>query len=718
VTSSRRLEWDSGADVGYQNYRPENGESHPDDGLSTIERIALARGCSAALRLEPEGTAGSVQQLNAVQFKPIAKSSKHVSKVPLAVSTPVEFGQRIAGSTTGTDSECEITPVVKIQAERRIFNGEEHSCNLAERKSTPIVQQNVQSLQFKEQEGCNVHSKKISSSLSDLHEHRHHEVSKNSLRRTQSHLSLLSKEDYETKAFQDSNNGSYPLRHQHKRNKGLATCSLSSSSISTVIPNHECPRMSDKLIQTPAFHVPARNSIGIQVSDMERDCKFVCATSCFTPAHDDSALKRVSALNPEKEVMLEGNDSDIIDKTDSNAAEDTRTAKRNPKCASAVKQNYFHMSQVQPQKQSYQEIKPRKLQANRKIENQNCALCRGVHRRRSSKCQWHLAADGTAQKVTDTSEEKLSSNIHEASLQTCTNQSEEDATENNSGTLDSITSSTQTAGSWFLGETPQSANENQNLSRRRGSSGVVGSANSFEYLPGHVYENNSLSVDKYLCRNVTAGRLFSESVLSQPLTGSAENKFEASNDKSWGSSVSSTFARDMERNVSALKDLFNSKSYNSDKKRNLMRQVINRLIETNCAEDKVLLESSVPWVPRKSLLPAAGHTVQEASQEDTSDGRKTRRTMERGEVSGDSDSEQQGVSNPRLPTPSAVHQAFSITDRGAQSGNALTLQLYSVIFHVRTVLQVASLLVFRCFISDGSVLICKPWVWTGGWGHH
>jgi hypothetical protein len=676
VTSSRRLEWDSGADVGYQNYQPENGASCPDDGLSTIERIALARGCSAALRLEPEGTAGSVHRLNAVQFKPIAKSSKHVSKVPLAVSTPVELGQRVAGSATGTDSECEITPVVKTQPERCIFIGEEHSCNLTERKSTSVVQQNVQSLQFKGQEDCNVLSKKISNSLSDLHEHRHHEASENSLRRSHSHLSLLSKEDYKTEAFQDSNNGSYPLRHQHKRNKGLATCSLSSSSISTVIPNHECPTMPDKLIETPACLVPAKNSIGIQVSDTERDCKSVCAASSFTPERDDSALKRVAALNPEKEIMLEGIDSDIIDKTDCNTAEDEITAKRSPKRVSAVKQNYVHMSPVQPQKQSYQETKHHKLQGDRRIENQNCALCKGMHRRGSSKCQWHLAADGTEQKLTDTSEEKPSTGIHKPPLQTCTNQSEEDSTEKNSGTLESITSSTQTAGSWCLGGTPQSANENQNLSGRRGSSGVVGSANSFEYLPGHVYENNSLAVDKYLCRNTTVGHLFSESASSQLLAGSAENRFEASNDKSWGSSVSSTFARDIEKSVRALKDLLNSKSYNSHKKTNLMRRVINRLIETSCAEDEALLECSVPCVPRKSRLPAAGHTVQEVSQEDTSYGHKTKRTMERGKVSGDSGSEQQVGSNPRPATPASVHQAFCVTDRGVQSGNALILQFY------------------------------------------
>ena len=76
VTLSQRLYWDSVADVGYQNYRPNAGESIPNEGFSTIERIALARGFPAAWRLEPAGMTGSMQQLNTVQFKPVTKRSK------------------------------------------------------------------------------------------------------------------------------------------------------------------------------------------------------------------------------------------------------------------------------------------------------------------------------------------------------------------------------------------------------------------------------------------------------------------------------------------------------------------------------------------------------------------------------------------------------------------------------------------------------------------
>jgi len=60
VASYKPLEWDSGADVGYFNSLAHNKQNN--EKLSTIERMALVRGCSAALRLDPEGTTESGMQ--------------------------------------------------------------------------------------------------------------------------------------------------------------------------------------------------------------------------------------------------------------------------------------------------------------------------------------------------------------------------------------------------------------------------------------------------------------------------------------------------------------------------------------------------------------------------------------------------------------------------------------------------------------------------------
>lgn len=680
VTSSRRLEWDSGADVGYQNFQPHEFPSG--EGLSSIERIALARGCSAAQRLEPEGTAGSVQ------LKPVTKISKFNSNVPMAMSTPLAFGQTVASSVAGADNEIEITPIQKLQGEKCIFHEEEFSHHhSANRHTTPFLHHQVQSAECKEGEGCNIMSKKVSTSLTDLNECGLHEAHKDLLSRSQSCLSLLSKEDFRTKSFQYSNSGSFPLQHQYKRNSCLATCSASSSSIATVVPNLDSPRISGKVVQTSAFHVPFRNSVGIQVSETAKDCKSLVSSPSFPHKVDGHDIRHVTS-NLEQDMELEGSDSDIVEKTDSNIAEDIRNAKHahNSQLSSVEKNNYSHVSQIQPQNNSFQNINCHKLQCNRTNANQSSAVCKGAHKRGGNEHQWCLSAARTQQTVSerharmseDTNVQRphgsLNSNSIKPVVQSYVNQSEEEAT----GTLDSLTSSTRTVGSWFIGDTPQSnGNLNENESGRRGSSGVVGSANSFEYLPGHVYENNTLAVDINLYRKAITEDSSSESVSSHPLAGFIDSKFKINDDRFWGSSISSTFATDLEKGIALLKDLLNSKSCNSNIKKKLVRQVVNRLIETSYAEDNVLLESNVPWVPPKSLVNSGGYNVKKVGQEDMSGGHKVGRTMEREEVSGESASEQQGSRKPQVNhqpvASSTTHQDYFIAGKCPKTGETLKM---------------------------------------------
>ncbi|XP_070171885.1 uncharacterized protein [Polyergus mexicanus] len=102
VTSHKPLEWDSGADVGYFNSLAHNKQD--DKRLSTIERMALARGCSAALRLDPEGTTESGMQSGKNTG---AHGGSKSSTAPNANSTP------LVAHASGSESEIEITPIVK-----------------------------------------------------------------------------------------------------------------------------------------------------------------------------------------------------------------------------------------------------------------------------------------------------------------------------------------------------------------------------------------------------------------------------------------------------------------------------------------------------------------------------------------------------------------------------------------------------------------------------
>ncbi|XP_026827952.1 uncharacterized protein LOC105278994 isoform X2 [Ooceraea biroi] len=102
VASYKPLEWDSGADVGYFNPHAHNKQNNKK--LSTIERMALARGCSAALRLDPEGTTESGMQSGK---NAATQSASKLSAAPNANSTP------LVGNASGSESEIEITPIVK-----------------------------------------------------------------------------------------------------------------------------------------------------------------------------------------------------------------------------------------------------------------------------------------------------------------------------------------------------------------------------------------------------------------------------------------------------------------------------------------------------------------------------------------------------------------------------------------------------------------------------
>lgn len=64
--------------------------------------MALARGCSTALRLDPEGTTE-----NGASVKVPPSTSKANTPKPTANSTPIK------GVISETESEAEITPIVK-----------------------------------------------------------------------------------------------------------------------------------------------------------------------------------------------------------------------------------------------------------------------------------------------------------------------------------------------------------------------------------------------------------------------------------------------------------------------------------------------------------------------------------------------------------------------------------------------------------------------------
>ncbi|KAJ9594942.1 hypothetical protein L9F63_013758 [Diploptera punctata] len=609
VTSSRRLEWDSGADVGYHAFHLQHGDNVAEKNLSTIERIALARGCSVTLRMDPEGIAGSVQNLPALPIinkppKVISISrSNSIFRTPLAVSTPLE-GEALK-SSTGTDSESDIMPVVKMPRELYFFSSEQNFDNPSSQENLATIENN----QNTNNENEIFLSRKISSSLTDLNESSHCEEHKstNSLPRSQSHLNLLLEENKQEQMLNAVKN-SFVLRYQQKKNNGLNTCSASSSSIATIVPKNESPRVLDKLTQTSISNVPNLQSVAVQVFESKNtsECEEKNTTS--------------------NSVEEQNSDSDIINDTVNN-----------------TKTNGYHSRKI------YDLLDPSTKSCKDKL-----TVCKGAHKRTYVKKNKHMLAAGVEDNILDKSKEKLknanslpenkSGNHSRKSDSEWAIQNEKENVEKYLGTLDSIPSSTHTTGSWNGGD----VSNGNFVSSRRDSSGVVGSANSFEYLPGHVYENNAAEIDQDLHKSTIPED-------SSSHTESSHMSIERRLIKSgsfWNESSNSTLKNDLEKGINLIKALLDSKSYSSRSKKKLVRMLVNKLVAADYADDsEISLEKDISASLRCAKSDANSQAFinnsVERREENAIDNGDKEGIVEREDISGESAGEQQSKNKPQ-----------------------------------------------------------------------
>ncbi|XP_076241062.1 uncharacterized protein LOC143183430 [Calliopsis andreniformis] len=453
IASHKPLEWDSGADVGYYNILPHNKQS--DKRLSTIERMALARGCSAALRLDPEGTteSGISGKLTGAQ-----KNSK-ISGTPVANSTV------LLGNASGSESELEITPIVKnhlpgiiagnnIKSNDRslpkdfkqhdvLIQRPKKDANHDTPRSTftfkvPIVKCPTEVRKTSNRQNTNKENicppaspLKKSTSMNTLVI----PSSKLTLKRSQSELNL----------------------HGRDKNKaGLPLIFNSTSSIATIVNK---PSTCDKLIQT-SLNTYTQESVGVQVSVLEEE--------------KPPLPKRATSLHKSFTLTLQN-----------------------------LKGTY---------------------------------------------------------KVSQSGKQEASDPRHPiASKETKSRRSYSEPSQNGSGT-----------------QTPQ-PDETEN---------ITGRANSFEYFPGHVYENVPNGSGSHVSSSDTAR---SHSTL--PNTSSSINE------KLWGDSDS--LVRDLERSVNILKNLVDANKCDKEVKKRLIHHVVKRLMTAKYTDDKIEhnLEDNVPWNP-------------------------------------------------------------------------------------------------------------------------
>ncbi|XP_067008060.2 uncharacterized protein [Anabrus simplex] len=532
VTSGRRLEWDSGADVGYQTNQPIQNE------LSTIERIALARGCSAALLVNIEkGKTSSVQVSEKLHH-----SVQHSAGIPIAESTRVEREGNIH-AVTSIQNDVEITPILRQQFVQYCSSSDEYETEVKERVLRKYQQQNIATEQGEDyvssEKSFNLLLKKYSSSLSDLSIcDNQMENPGRSLQRSCSSLNLSDKDRKEKHTFEN----------QPRTINGA--CSVSSSSVATIVPKQESP-----LVEVS--HCPAKSSVAVQTS-----------------VHSASP-ELIEAVNTE--LLSDGSPRLTLCK---DSQEDGNLLLHSQGEGDKVVQVLYESHK-----------------------------CTGAHRKGSC-CAEHKTEveDAWLRKVTTIeSEQKKPDNVDLSGKIEVTESSHSglDNKEQDFGTLDSVASSTQTAGSWFAAETSRSG-----TGARIG--GVVDSANSFEYLPGYVYESNAVAPTSSVAQNPITVDSASESDVNRVHSQTPSN--EAS-DKQWNSSSSSSLARDLEQGVQMLRNLVAGKSYNAKLKKALIRRVVDRLVESDYGGDSVPpsprpnlnLEANVPWVPaRQGPVPLEG----------------------------------------------------------------------------------------------------------------
>ncbi|CAK9807594.1 hypothetical protein ANTQUA_LOCUS5259 [Anthophora quadrimaculata] len=478
IASHKPLEWDSGADVGYFNLLLNHKQS--DKKLSTIERMALARGCSAALRLDPEGTTES-----GISGKLAgAQKSSAISMTPDANSTSLH------GNASGSESEIEITPIVKNHLpgivaggfiksiERALprdfkqqeifaqYSKKEHNHDPLKSTSTSKIPFAKHSTEVKKI-SCkpNTNKENICPSTSPLKKSTSMNTlvvppSKLTLKRSQSELNL------------------------YARNKSKAALPLifnSSSSIATIVNK---PSTCDKVIQT-SLYACAQESVGVQVSVSEEEEE---------EEEKPPLPKRGTSLQKGLTLIV-----------------------RNPKGTYKV-QNSRKQEANEP---NDKEAKPR--------HNYSEAVQNG------STAQTPLPDD----------------------------------VEN-----------------------------------------TTGRANSFEYLPGHVYENVPNGSGSHISSSDT-GR--SRSTL--PNTSSSINE------KLWGDSDS--LVKDLERSVNILKSLVDANKYDKEVKKRLIHHVVKRLITAKYTDDKIEhnLEDNVPWNPDDARNKVYGREILQAltKKQNTSD---------------------------------------------------------------------------------------------------
>ncbi|KAJ8687170.1 hypothetical protein QAD02_022964 [Eretmocerus hayati] len=491
VASLKPLEWDSGADVGY--LYATNGQQRQ---LGTIERMALARGCSAAMRLDPEGT--TAQQQSTGSFRAT------VTSAILSLSTKTS-GAGESGVKSKPDANS--TPLLNYVSESE-----------SEIEITPIVKNHVTGIE-------NENDVKV-------------ESNEPAAIKCKKNLMKNVKDDIETPK---SAAGVFKLPH--------------------------ALRYTDEQSNKPVEHQQEQRQ---EESSSQTD-------------HDQSPLKKSSSMNllasPTSKLALKRSQSDlnicgnekhpprlIFQSTSSIATVVNKPPTCNKLIQTSIRQCAQESVAIQVSDPQEEEKPPLPKRATSLVPSSLNSILKNS---------------------------KSTYRAHKSRLSSSRSKSDSKEDERNEKEVESISDSSQNGSL-----TPQ-ADDIEN---------ATGRANSFEYFPGHIYENVPNGSTSHVS-SVDTGRSNS----TMPNTSSSIDE------KLWGDSDS--LVRDLERSVNVLKSLVDANKLNKQVEKRLIHHVVKRLVTAKYADDRIEhnLEDNVPWNPADARNKVYRAEIIKALTKNTSD---------------------------------------------------------------------------------------------------
>lgn len=691
VTSSKPLEWDSGADVGYNQIYSIHTQQ-VDHNMSPIELMALACGTNLLTRSDPEGTSGQNRKT------PIYKNSGQVNQkykyrlgFPNAESTPLATGI-INNSSPEVLSEGVISPIncentdgihsssssdINEQMQSGTANKiKNKNCSITlkpEEAKIPLFPELlISSLNSTNNETNKVDGRIKCTSDNEysefqVKEDKHNQNSKSSNTIHDEQPDLCNRNG--TSSFNtDLENKLLSLSLEHDSNN---TCKKFSSSLENVsITDNEpldtkcnsntIPRSQSQtnllINDSPILNSKDRKNqqkYNMAFHSLVQYNKSASSSSVATVVQKKGDSPKHMFVQPsllKKESIgiqvCEGKDIDITksEVSVSNRFTETQNLPISGNLQNYSKtSNYFNFDTSKDNHHQEINIHPHNKileEYNNKTNDNvnhstNSIPCYGAHKRlpqTEKNCK--ILLDNYKQK-------KLSLDVNDntrtnfpSTLKGMVTKTDEvyNTNTNNSfsavGTVESVESSAKSGGCW---------------TDKLYSVTVEDRANSFEYLPGHVYENTE--------RHVPLDSHGTSSISIHNQISNNETPDEQT--KSWDSTAttSSNLEKDVQKGVDIISEfLRGSCAQDSELKKKLIRRVVDKLVTKNYNDDKtehINLKSNVPWVPSQPPYLAERN------------GRETRRSTVRSKVPCEfsSRSEKSGSTNASsdcfIPKPTA-----------------------------------------------------------------